>query len=275
MSDTDVAAGAERAKQLNDTQMFSLAISVWGEYLHMGLFENPGEVLEIAAERATARMAADAGITLGQKILEVACGIGGNARYLAHALGADVTATNISWAQLARAQELTDAAGLSDHVTYGYADFHDLPYDDDSFDCWWCHEALLFAVDRRRVFSEALRVTKPGGRLVVSDLLFRGNPDPVLRDQLVERLGAGHTWKIDDYDRLFAEMGLDITHRYDWSDQVFHTMQYVTQGLTAKRDEFAAKVGPQPVDEAIFRITVQRDLARAGNMGWAVYIIGN
>ena len=152
MSDTDVAAGAERAKQLNDTQMFSLAISVWGEYLHMGLFENPGEVLEIAAERATARMAADAGITLGQKILEVACGIGGNARYLAHALGADVTATNISRAQLARAQELTDAAGLSDHVTYGYADFHDLPYDDDSFYCWWCHEALLFAVDRRRVF---------------------------------------------------------------------------------------------------------------------------
>jgi len=275
MSDKSIVNSAERAKQLNDTQMYSLVISVWGEHLHMGLFESPDEKLDIAAERATARMAADAGITRGQKVLEVACGIGGNARYLASVLGADVVATNISRSQLASAQELTGAAGLSDHVTYEYADFHDLPYDDDTFDCWWCQEALLFAADRRRVFSEAKRVTKPGGQLVVSDLLFRGDPDPVLRDEFIELLGADYTWKIDDYDQLFAEMGLDFTHRYDWSDQVIHTLEYVTQGLTAKRDEFAAIVGPEPVDEAIIRITVQRDLARAGNMGWAVYIIGN
>ena len=46
------------------------------------------------------------------------------------------------------------------------ADFHDIPLDDDSFDTVLCTDALQFAKDPARVFSEMARVLRPGGLLL-------------------------------------------------------------------------------------------------------------
>src|SRR5207253_2488582 len=78
----------------------------------------PDEPLEVAAERATARLAEGAALRTGERVLETACGFGGAARWLARTFGVEVVATNVSEPQLALARSLTDPAGL---VRFEYA----------------------------------------------------------------------------------------------------------------------------------------------------------
>ena len=270
MTDDAIAAAAARAKRKYDTETFTLLTEAWGEHLHMGLFEHPDEPFDTASARASEIMARDAGLRAGQHVIEVACGIGGTARALARQ-GVRVTATNISEQQIERARALSTAAGLDGMIEVGYADYHDLPYPATSFDAWWCQEAMLYAADKRRILDEARRVTRPGAALIVSDLVFiPGAPDGFYQ-AFMKRLGAHHIWTIADYDALIAAMGFAVAVRQDWSAHVAPTFTQVLDRFVAKYDRNVALVGKAEIDEVVGRMTMQRDAARAGRLGWVYY----
>lgn len=266
-------SNAEHIQKKYDTEIFSLLTTIWGENLHMGLFEDPDEPFDTATERATATMAADVRFKQGQRVIEAACGIGGTARHLARTFGVAVEATNISAMQLDRGRELTDHAGLGHLIRFSYADYHELPFADASFDVWWCQEAMLYAPDKERVVREALRVVRPGGRLVLSDLLFDAAMPEAEREPFMQRHGARHFWTIAQYDDLLARLGPRILVRRDWGRHVLPTFESVTTRFIAKREEFAAKTSVAEVDTVVARLAMQRDAARLGRLGWAYYLI--
>ena len=157
MSDQDIQAAAAGYKAVYDNALSLLQSRVWGGIQHLGLFEDPAEPLLTAQMRANRVMAAAADLRPGQTVIETACGFGGTARYLAGEHGVRVHATNIAETQFVEARDLTQRAGLSHLVDYRYADYHELPFADSSFDVWWCQEALLYSVQKRRVFEEAIQ----------------------------------------------------------------------------------------------------------------------
>lgn len=269
MSDADV----RHVQEKYDTEIFGLLTTIWGEHLHMGLFERPGEPFDAATTRATATMAADVGFRPRQHVIEVACGIGGTARHLARTHGVSVEATNVSEMQLERGRDLTERAGLAHLVRFSFADYHDLPFERAAFDVWWCQEAMLYSPDKERVLAEARRVVRPGGRLVLSDLLFHASMPFSEREPFMERQGARHFWTIEQYDTLLERMGLRVLVRRDWSDNVLPTYESVTARFAARREEFAAVAGEREVDAVIARLTMQRDAARLGRLGWAYWLI--
>ena len=105
----------------------------------------------------------------GESVLELACGTGLVTFPAAEAVGPEgrVTATDISEAMVERVREEAARRGL-DHVTVERADAATLPYDDHSFDCVLCSLGLMYVPDVPPVLEGALRVLRPGGRLVVS-----------------------------------------------------------------------------------------------------------
>ena len=97
----------------------------------------------------------------GSKCLDVACGTGIVALELA-ARGAEVDAIDINPGMLAVAR------GKSADVAWAEGQAEALPYPDDSFDATLSQFALMFFEDRVKALSEMRRVTRPGGRIVVS-----------------------------------------------------------------------------------------------------------
>src|SRR5206468_605122 len=120
-------------------------VDAWGENLHCGIFESAGEPVEVAAERTNRFLAEATGLRAGQLVLETACGIGGTSRYLARHFGARVLATTISEAQLELGRAWTEREGLDSLVRFERADFQDLPYEDESFDCYWSLDSAFYA----------------------------------------------------------------------------------------------------------------------------------
>jgi sarcosine/dimethylglycine N-methyltransferase len=273
MANRDFDEATARYRAMYDTALSMLLSRIWGGNLHMGLFESPDEPLLPAQMRANAHMAKAAGFKPGQRVIEAACGIGSTARYLAKNHDVHVQATNIAEMQLTEGRELTEQAGLSHLVDFSYADYHELPFPDAGFDVWWCQEALLYSIDKRRVFDEAIRVLRPGGRLIMSDLLLGDGVTGAAREEFTSILKAPNMWSIRQWDELIADLPLKTLERRDWAPHTEATFKNVLANLMQVRDEFSKRVGAEIVDNSIKRVTVQYDAARAGQLGWCFYAL--
>jgi sarcosine/dimethylglycine N-methyltransferase len=273
MSDRDIQEAAAGYKAVYDNALSELQSRVWGGIQHLGLFEDPAEPLLTAQMRANRVMAEAADLRPGQTVIEAACGFGGTARYLAGKHGVRVRATNIAETQFVEARELTERAGLSHLVDYQYADYHDLPFADSSFDVWWCQEALLYSVQKRRVFEEAIRVLRPGGRLIMSDLLLDDSVAGAERQSFTTTMKAPNMWSIRQWDALFAELPVKVLERQDWRDQTVHTFRRVLDNLEQAQAELTASVGEEMVAGSFERISLQHEAAKAGKLGWCFYAL--
>jgi SAM-dependent methyltransferase len=104
----------------------------------------------------------------GQSILEVGCGSGAVARWLARFThGANpIAAVDVNDYLLREADALTRSAGLSERITFGHGDAEALPMASDSVDvALSC--TVMEEVDADRMLAEMVRVTRPGGRVGV------------------------------------------------------------------------------------------------------------
>ena len=273
MTNQEVKEAATRYRATYDTAISELLSRVWGGNLHLGFFSHPEESLLQAQLRAKHRLAEAGRLQSGQAVIEAACGVGSTARYLATNYGVRVRATNIAEAQLVEGRSLTERAGLSHLVDFSFADYHELPFANSSFDVWWCQEALLYSVDKRRVLAEAMRVLRPGGRLIMSDLLLADRVAGREREHFTSKLKAPHMWSIDQWDQLIAKLPLRVAERHDWGVHAAPTFRNVLANFEEVRNEFTARLGTAAMEAASERLQMQYDFAQAGSLGWCFYAL--
>src|SRR5690606_11956563 len=56
------------------------------------------------------------------------------------------------------------------NVKFSHADMQQLPFSDDEFDCVLLLQVLTYAEDPEKTIAEAVRVTKPGGKIMLATL---------------------------------------------------------------------------------------------------------
>lgn len=100
------------------------------------------------------------------RVLDVAAG-NGNASLAAARRFADVTSTDYLPALLEEGRRRAEADQLP--VTFQVADAEALPFADESFDVVLSTFGVMFAPNPERAALEMLRVTKPGGRIGLSN----------------------------------------------------------------------------------------------------------
>jgi ubiquinone/menaquinone biosynthesis C-methylase UbiE len=105
------------------------------------------------------------GLQPGERFLDVAAGPGGLSLPAAR-LGAQVLATDWSPAMIERFEARADQAGLR-NVEGRVMDCHALDLPDHSFDVTGSQFGVMLVPDQARALREMVRVTRPGGRVLV------------------------------------------------------------------------------------------------------------
>jgi SAM-dependent methyltransferase len=102
-------------------------------------------------------------------ILDIGCGLGGPARYLAQRFHCKVSGIDITKPFVEAANKLTHLLGMDDQVTIKYGNGQSLPYGDGVFDGAYTQHVTMNVADRAQFFAEAYRVLKPGAFFALTE----------------------------------------------------------------------------------------------------------
>lgn len=114
----------------------------------------------------------------GEHILDIGCGIGGPARWIAYKFGCRVTGVDLTPEFCVAAQELNDITGMSGRVRILEGSALALPLPDATFDRAYSHNVVMNIADKAGAYREAFRVLKPGGVVVLAHLDAGANGTP-------------------------------------------------------------------------------------------------
>jgi demethylmenaquinone methyltransferase/2-methoxy-6-polyprenyl-1,4-benzoquinol methylase len=116
----------------------------------------------------------------GQKLLDVAGGTGDVAfRFLGRAPGSVATVLDMTESMLIEGRKRAEAEKLSDRLDWIVGDAMALPFADNSFDVYTISFGIRNVVRVQDALTEAFRVLRPGGRLMV--LEFSQIPNELLQ----------------------------------------------------------------------------------------------
>ena len=188
-------------------------------------FQIPLETAEIYESKFVPALFADwaphvvdmGDVTMGQLVLDVACGTGIVARTAAERVGSEgwVVGVDLNPAML------NVAGRVCPGVELRQADVSELPFENGTFDVVLCQMALMFFPDRQAAISEMGRVVKPQGTVVI---MVPSSLDAQPAYRLLVELAARHAgpdaiamlsayWACGDLDELLGTVraaGLEV-----------------------------------------------------------------
>jgi len=166
-------------------------------------------VLERLFRQGRRRAMAQLGLQAGERVCLVGVGTGADLLYLPK--GVNGIGVDLSEAMLARAEKKLPIAGCEIDLRIG--DAQALPLDDRGFDAVILNLILSVVPDPARCMSEAIRVLRPGGRIVVFDKFLPDGTEPIwgrrLANLVSTRLGTDLNRRLGD---ILSGLPCEVAH---------------------------------------------------------------
>ena len=197
----------------------------------------PVDEFHIRGREATIELAARASLRPGLRVLDVGCGLGGSARYLAAQHRCQVVGIDLTQEYVDTASALAAMVGLERMVEFRQASALEIPFERDSFDVVWTEHVQMNIADKQAFYAEIARVLVPRGRLLFHDI-FRGKggplwfPVPWSEDGSISFLASP-----DAVRDLLAALGFSL---HEWEDKSQQSLEW----FAAASDRLASTAPP-------------------------------
>ena len=196
-----------------------LAELLVGDSFHPGGLESTRDLLRSAR------------IGPGTRLLDVGCGLGASAQVAATEFGLRVDGVDASGTVIERAMARAGDA----RIRWSTANLPDLPFRDDTFDAVLA-ECVLSTVDRPAALTEVARVLRPGGVLLLSDVVAAGLPIPAFDHQVIgAALCLTDAWHPGEIEALLPDAGFRIIEHWDRSASILTLIKRVEARLAVVR----------------------------------------
>jgi len=186
-----------------------------------------------------------ASLKSGETVLDLGSGAGFDCFLAAKKVGSKgrVIGVDMTPEMLDKARENARKAGAA-NVEFRLGEIENLPVADSSVDAVISNCVINLAPDKARVFAEAFRALKPGGRLMVSDLVLTAQLPKVVQDSVAAYVGclAGASLKAD-YLRAIGQAGfkkVEVASEEAFPVELMQndpTAQAVVKDLRVSREE--------------------------------------
>lgn len=211
---------------------------IWGEHMHHGYYA-PGETTRKDRRQAQIDLidrllawALPPDFT-PTSMLDVGCGIGGSALYLADRYDFkthkdhQVTGISLSPIQVQRATARAREFGLHARSQFLVADAMAMPFPDCSFDLVWSLESGEHMPDKTKFLQECERVLKPGGRFIFATWCHRDTSERELSQNEQQHLQRiydvyclPYVISLSEYEVIARRTNFDRIKTTDWSEAV-------------------------------------------------------
>lgn len=117
--------------------------------------------------------------TAAMRMLDVGCGVGGPARFLAETYGCHVTGIDLTAEYIEVATMLSIRCKLDHLTSFQQANALDLPFDSHRFDAAWCQNISMNIADKHALYAEIFRVLKSGAQFTAVEIVQGNGAEPI------------------------------------------------------------------------------------------------
>ena len=198
----------------------------------------PVDEFHIGGRPATEYAAAKMSISNNQHIIDVGCGIGGAARYLASQFDCRVTGIDLTPEYIDVARELAARTGFGREVSYEVASALYMPFHEAHFDAAITLHVAMNIQDRAGLYGEVARVLKPDAIFCVYDVMKSQSGDLIYPVPWAETAETSHVISPDETAMFLDKAGFDVREIEDRKD---FAIEFFQQSVKAAKD------GPPPL----------------------------
>jgi cyclopropane fatty-acyl-phospholipid synthase-like methyltransferase len=137
--------------------------------MHYGFWEKGVKTRHEAVVKENEVVASYLNLKPGMKILDLGCGIGGTAMFMAKRYGVNVVGVTLDPNQVEIGEKLIKKHGLQTRVVVKEMDFMNLSFENNYFDGVYGIESVCYAYPKTQLFKHVIKTLKPGGKFVIAD----------------------------------------------------------------------------------------------------------
>lgn len=263
------------------TRHYDTVVDAWdyllGEDLHYGFFRRGGASLTEATNALTDEMLELARLEPGLQLLDVGCGTGKAGCRIAGEFDCQVTGISPSQGCIDKANALARQLGMAESAQFLIGDGTAMQFADEQFDRVWVMESSHLMDDKGALLGECARVLKPGGRLVLCDLVLQAKLPLTrvieFRDDfllLKDAFGRARMETLEFYRDQLQGHGLTVDHSRDISSETLATFQHWRDNAEQHRERVEQLIGAQAWTQFRDSCDVLARFWRDGIMGYAI-----
>jgi arsenite methyltransferase len=221
----------------------------------------------------TRRLARTIELRPGERVLDIASGLGTTAFLLASEFGVEVDGVDLGDLTVAKANATAASEGIDDRVRFHLGDAERIPLPDASVDAVVCECAFCTFPDKKTAAAEMARVLEPGGRVGITDVAL----DPARLDAELQTLAGWVACLADarpvaQYEELLRGAGLTVTHTEPHDDALARMVEQIDARLVAFRMAKVPALESIDFDVARERAALAAKAVRDGIAGYALLV---
>jgi len=164
--------------------------------------------VSVGGETTTREFVSQLNLKPGMKILDIGCGTGGSAFYMARTYGVDVHGIDLATNMIAIANDYRNEmeATVKHRVQFYVEDAVTMEYPNNFYDVVYSRDTILHIPGKEKLFQNFLSTLKPGGKLMISDYC-RGDQEHSQRFKDYVKSRDYKLFTVPEYGRIIEKAG--------------------------------------------------------------------
>lgn len=248
---------------------------LWGEHLHHGYWEN-AESIGRAQIKLMEQLAEKAGIPRGAQVLDIGCGLGGSAFWLANQYDCRVTGLTISPVQARMAAKKAKSKGLGHQLQFLVLDANEWQPQPDSTDVIWIMESSEHFRDKKNFFRRCAVALRPNGVLAVCAWLRGERTMSDGDNQLVATIGkamfSASLDTLSQYASWMREAGLKVETAEDITKNISPTWEYCSRMIKRSPFRWLVNFADRPTRRFVRSFPLMQQAYNSGAMAFGLFV---
>lgn len=178
----------------------------------------PIDEFHIGGREATKHVVAKMRLAGSERVLDIGCGIGGAARYVAVSTGCHVTGIDLTPEYVETARALSGRMGLGARTAFEASSALQMPFADATFDAAITLHVAMNIKDRSGLYREIARVLKSGAVFCVYDVMKGVNDELRYPMPWADTEASSHLTTPEEMQGLLTTAGFSVEEVEDRTD---------------------------------------------------------
>lgn len=209
----------------------------------------------------------------GQKVLDVGCGTGGSAFFMARYYGVHVHAVDLStnMIDIAKDRLSRETEDIQNKVSFEVVDITKVHYDNESYDVIYSRDTILHISDKEALYRTLYRWLKPGGSLLITDYC-RGDQkhSQQFLDYVKQR---GYDLRtVKEYGKLIEQAGFKDVQANDASKLFLDVLKTELKFFETTQKAFILDYSEKDYREIVDGWKAKVVRCSAGDQSWGMFL---